>query len=325
MVSVIIIIIGISALILVHELGHFLAAKYFGVPVEEFGFGFPPRIVSKKMGETRYSLNWLPFGGFVKLHGEFAGDDPKSFVSQKAWRRAVILVAGVTMNFIFGWLLLSIVFFIGAPSYVLVNKVLPESPAIIAGILEGDRLAGFSTAKEFTDFIKENQNKEISLKIFRQEENNLKEIEIKAIPNETLGVMITDIGLPRQSFFKSIGSGFVASISIIWAILIALGSVFSSAQNFVGPIGIFDVAIQTGKLGAIYVFQLLALISLNLTVLNLLPVPALDGGRLLFVIIEKLRRKPFSPLTEIRANTVGFVILIALIVFVTFNDILRMI
>lgn len=325
MVSVIIVIIGISALILVHELGHFLAAKYFKVPVEEFGFGFPPRIISKKIGETRYSLNWLPFGGFVKLHGEFDGDDPKSFVKQKSWKRAIILVAGVTMNFIFGWLLLSVVFFIGAPSYVLINKVLPESPAALSGILEGDRLSGFNSAKEFTDFIKENQNKEINLTIFRQEENNLKEIKTKAIPNKTLGVMITDIGLSKQSFIKSIGNGFTSSLSIIWAIMIALGSVFSSAQNFVGPIGIFDVAIQTGKLGVIYVFQLLALISLNLTVLNLLPVPALDGGRLLFVIIEKLRGKAFAPMTEIKANTAGFIVLIALIVFVTFSDILRMI
>ena len=150
-------------------------------------------------------------------------------------------------------------------------------------------------------------------------------MEIKAVPNATLGVMITDIGLPKQSFIKSIGNGFTTSLSIIWAILIEMGSVFSSTQNFVGWIGIFDVAIQTGKLGAIYVFQLLALISLNLTVLNLLPIPALDGGRLFFVIIEKLRGKAFSPLIEIRANMIGFTVLIALIIFVTFSDILRLI
>ncbi len=323
MVSVIIIVIGISLLILVHELGHFLAAKYFQVPVEEFGFGFPPRIVSKKMGETRYSLNWLPFGGFVKLHGEFAGDDPKSFVKQKAWRRAVILVAGVTMNFIFGWLLLSIVFFIGAPSFVLINKVLPDSPAAQAGVLDGDRIVGFASSKQFTDFIKSNSGQEVQFKVLRQRENNTKEIEIKVVPHETIGVMIADVGMPAQSFFKSIGNGFLTSLSIIWAILIALGGIFNSAQSFVGPIGIFDVAIQTGKLGAIYVFQLLALISLNLTVLNLLPVPALDGGRLLFVIIEKLRGRAFSPITEIRANTIGFAVLVSLIIFVTFSDILK--
>ena len=325
MISVIIIVIGISFLILVHELGHFLAAKYFKVPVEEFGFGFPPRIISKKMGETRYSLNWLPFGGFVKLSGEFEGDDPKSFIKQKAWKRAIILVAGVTMNFIFGWLLLSIVLFIGAPSFVLVNKVLPDSLAAVAGVLDGDRIVGFASAKEFTDFIKANSDQEVQFKVLREEGGSPKEVEIKVVPQETIGVMIADVGMPAQSFLKSIGGGFLTSLSIIWAILIALGSVFSSVQSFVGPIGIFDVAIQTGKLGAIYVFQLLALISLNLTVLNLLPVPALDGGRLLFVIIEKIRGKAFSPMTEIRANIVGFVLLISLIVFVPFSDILRLI
>src|SRR3989344_3021000 len=200
MISVIIIVIGISFLILVHELGHFLAAKYFKVPVEEFGFGFPPRIISKKMGETRYSLNWLPFGGFVKLSGEVEGDDPKSFIKQKAWKRAIILVAGVTMNFIFGWLLLSIVLFIGAPSFVLVNKVLPDSLAAVAGVLDGDRIVGFASAKEFTDFIKANSDQEVQFKVLREEGGSPKELEIKVVPQETIGVMIADVGMPAQSF-----------------------------------------------------------------------------------------------------------------------------
>lgn len=321
MLSIIIIIIGISILILVHELGHFLAAKYFGVQVEEFGLGFPPRIISKKIRETRYSINWLPIGGFVKLHGEFQSDDKNSFVKQKAWRRAIILVAGVTMNFLIGWLLLSLVFFIGAPNFILVNKVLENSLAAEAGILAGDQIIGFDTAKDLTDFLKKNSGKAVILSIQRGESNQL---EIKVVPQETIGVMISDVGLPAQPFFSAIINGFTNSFFIMFSILAALGNIFNTPQNFVGPIGIFNIALETGKLGAIYVFQLLALISLNLAVLNLLPVPALDGGRLFFLLIEKIKGSTISSRRELFWNTGGFIFLIGLIIIITILDVVKL-
>ena len=320
MFSILIVIIGISLLILIHELGHFAAAKYFGIPVEEFGIGFPPRLVSKKMGETRYSINWLPLGGFVKLHGEFSGDDPKSFVNQKAWRRAVVLVAGVTMNFFVGWLLLSMVFFIGAPTYVLVDSIVPGSPAARADIKTGDRILDIPSSAALIAFTKSHQNQEVTFKVLRQEGNQLKEVAVRVAIGDSLGVYISDVGFPAQSLPTAIKKGLTTSFFIMGSILTALTGIFSAPQNFVGPIGIFSIAIETGKLGIVYILQLLALISLNLAILNLLPVPALDGGRLLFILIEKIRGKAFSAVAEIRANTIGFVVLIGLIILVTIKD-----
>lgn len=338
MISILIVIIGISILILIHELGHFLAAKYFGVGVEEFGIGFPPRMISKKIGETRYSVNWLPLGGFVKLKGEFSekavdssaaptavgAAEAKLFVKQKVWQRAVILAGGVFMNFLLGWLLLSLILFIGAPQFILVNNVLPNSVAEEASIMKGDRILGFSSAKDLTEFIKKNSGNEITLEILRFSENKQAKLQITAIPRDSLGIMITDIGLPAQPFLAALAKGFASALSIIWSILISLGKVFSAPESFVGPIGIINIALETGKLGVIYVLQLLALISLNLVVLNMLPIPALDGGRLFFLLIEKLRGKSFLPKTEIKANTIGFVALIFLIFVITITDIWRL-
>jgi regulator of sigma E protease len=316
-------------------LGHFLAAKYFGVRVEEFGIGFPPRIFSKKIGDTRYSLNCLPLGGFVKLYGEFTLSDEvsssatlekasesKSFIKQKSWKKVIILVAGVTMNFLFGWLLLSLVFYIGAPTFILVNKILPDSPAAVAGILEGDQITRFSSAKEFTDFIKSHRGQEIILEIKRKDV--LEPIFIKAKPEENLGVVISDVGFPAQSFFKSFFNGFSYSIFIMWSILIAIGGIFSAPESFVGPVGIFGIAIETGKQGFIYILQLLSLISLNLAVLNLLPIPALDGGRLFFILIEKVRGVAMSAKRELFWNGVGFIFLISLVIVVTVSDLVKL-
>lgn len=337
MLSILIVIIGISILILVHELGHFLAAKFFGVGVEEFGIGFPPRIFSKKIGETRYSINALPLGGFVRLKGEFQSSDDeiassasgglamtRKFTEKKPWQRAIVMVAGVFMNFIFGWLLLSMILFVGAPQYILVNGILPNSVAMEVGIMKGDRVLGFSSVSDLTNFIKNNSGKEIGLKILRRTtDGQIKQLEIKATSQGTLGVMISDVGMPAQPLLSAIGKGFLNSVIVIWSILVSLGSVFSAPQSFVGPIGIFNVALETGKLGVIYIFQLLALISLNLVVLNLLPVPALDGGRLFFLLIEKIKGSAISQKREIFWNTAGFVFLILLIITITVFDVIR--
>lgn len=321
--SIVIVIIGISFLILVHELGHFLAAKLFGVAVEEFGFGFPPRIAAKKIGGTKYSFNWLPLGGFVKLHGEFQAEGSQSFTSQQPWRRATILVAGVAMNFLAGWLLLSVVFFIGSPQYVLVTGVLPDSPASAAGIKVNDRLIDFQEPFQVTDFVKGHRGQSVSLRLQRavQAGGSPQTISVTAIPRDNLGVMITGVGLPPRPLLASIGRGLTAAVTTLGAVAAALGSVIGAPQNLVGPVGIFSVAVETGKLGAIYLLQLLALISLNLTVLNLLPVPALDGGRLFFLLLEKLKGSRLKPERELFWNAVGFAVLISLIAVITIKDI----
>src|SRR5688500_10619475 len=172
MFSAIIVIIGISVLILLHELGHFIAAKRAGLRVDEFGFGFPPRMFSIKRGETRYSINWLPFGGFVRIYGEskeqinqeaLDGKEPdtsRSFAHQSAWRRSVIILAGIVTNFVFGWFILSAVFMIGASESVVVTHVASNSPAEIAGFVPGDELVGYEKAEDFVLFTADNRGQE---------------------------------------------------------------------------------------------------------------------------------------------------------------------
>ncbi len=330
MISIIFVIIGLSLLVLVHEWGHFLAARYFGLLVEEFGIGFPPRLIKKKIGETLYSLNAIPLGGFVKIYGENASSagnfnhPEKSFAHQLPWKRAVIISAGVLMNFIFGWLIISFVFFIGSPSLILVDLVKESGPAFAAGIRQGDRILGWEKADDLVDYININQGREIDLAVIRDGE----EISFTAKPRlnppvgeGALGIGLRDSGIPKHGFFSALGNGFVASAAIIGAVFYGLYQAVFSPENVLGPVGIFGAAVDTGELGIIYLFQFLALISLNLVVLNILPIPILDGGRLLFIIMEKIRGKRLSLETENRANALGLAFLLTLIVLITIKDV----
>ncbi|MEK7611815.1 MAG: RIP metalloprotease RseP [Patescibacteria group bacterium] len=337
--SIIFLILGISALILIHELGHFIAAKSFGILVEEFGIGFPPRLIGKRFGETTYSINLLPFGGFVKIYGERPeleqGSVPpeRSFARLAVWRRAIIIGAGIVMNFIIGWILISTVFFSGIPNAVVVTGVAENSPASLVGLTAGDRILGFETTSLFIEFVGEHRGQEIAFSIQRSGE----EIPLKVIPRSVvpegegaLGVSLADTGVERMPFFDSIGEGFMASFRImkdvfgaIARFLISLFSGTPSGENFVGPVGIFQVAQQGADLGIVYFFQLLALISLNLAILNLLPIPALDGGRLLFLIVEAVKGSPVNPKRELTATAIGFILLILAMIAVTVRDVVR--
>lgn len=332
MISFLVVFIGLSFLIFVHELGHFAAAKWFGMLVEEFGIGFPPRLFSKKYGSTRYSVNAIPLGGFVKLHGEFAdllpaADQPldaRSFVRQKPWKRVVVLCAGVGMNFLVGWIILSSVFWIGAPPVIFIDQVMPASPAVQAGLTSGDIVLGQGDVTAFIAFIDSQRGQEISFEVNR----NGVMVPVRVTPrmnpglNEgALGVVLRGGGVPRQGLGAGLYQGFVSALIISWSILSGLYSIIATPASIVGPVGIVNIAVATGKIGFAYVLQLLGLISLNLAVLNILPIPALDGGRLLFIIIEKLRGKQFSPPVENRVNALGFVFLLILITLVTVKDI----
>ncbi len=331
MLGFLIVFIGLSLLVLVHELGHFWAAKYFKMPVEEFGIGFPPRLFSTIWEGTRYSVNALPLGGFVKLHGELEDAGAGSFINQKPWKRVIVLIAGVCMNFIAGWLIFSAVFWVGVPSVIVINQVTPDSPAAHVGLRQGDIInisdfvnPNLKNVNEFIDFINEHKGKEIVLNVERAG----KEFQLNIVPRANppvgegaLGVALQGGGIPRAGFFTGLYRGLVMAGVIAWSVVQGLASLFTAPQNIVGPVGIFSIAVSTGKIGFIYVLQLLGVISLNLAVLNLLPIPALDGGRLLFIIIEKLRGKPFRAHTEQHANAIGFMFLIALIIGVTVKDV----
>ncbi|MEK7608439.1 MAG: RIP metalloprotease RseP [Patescibacteria group bacterium] len=344
MVIFFIVLFGLSALILGHEAGHFFAARWFKLKIEEFGIGFPPRIFARKKGETEYSVNWLPFGGFVRIAGENDGmkneeepianeDRSRYFSTQPAWKRAVIMFAGVFVNFILGWLLLSAVFLSGTPKILLVADVEPNSPAASVGLKRGDVIKDYQQAEQFISFVNENRGKEISFAIIRDG----KEIFMVTTPRGTvsdgkgaLGVFLEEGGSERSGFFASLAKGFSAALSMI---VLTIQSFYELIRNFVssgtllegvvGPVGIFSVAASASKFGLVYLFQILGIISVNLAVLNLIPFPALDGGRLFLLLIEKIKGTPVPRRTEMIANGIGFALLILLMIVVTVRDVVR--
>lgn len=346
MLSAIIVIVGISVLILLHELGHFIAAKKAGLRVDEFGFGFPPRMFSIKRGETRYSFNWLPFGGFVRIYGESkeqinqeamegkTPDTSRSFAHQSALRRSTIILAGIFMNFVLGWFILSAVFMIGAAQSVLITQVAPDSPAATAGFMVGDELVGFTKDTDAVAYIAQQRGKQTEFRVRRAGE----ELALVATPRVepvvgegALGVALSQGGFERLPFFSAIAEGLNTSWSVMGEIVKTFGrmiaSLFTQGQlleGVVGPVGIFGVAGDLGSIGFVYVLQLVGLISLNLAVLNAMPFPALDGGRFLFILIEKIKGSPLSPNKEMIFNLSGFAVLIVLMLAITARDIINL-
>ena len=349
--GIIFVIIFLSILILVHELGHFLTAKKFGLLVEEFGFGLPPKIWKKKIGETVYSMNALPFGGFVKILGEDGADSgsrekERSFVNLSIEKRAIIIAAGVLMNFLLGWIVLSIIFMIGIPQVVLITEIKQNSPAAEISLKTGDQIIEINSVKIATDnknifgseqvikIINENRGKETAIKIKRNGEI----IDFSVIPRinppageGSLGISLIDAGLPKQNILISFWEGLKASLILIKTIALAIFDLIAKAfigkaslEAITGPIGIVKITSQAGSLGFVYLLQLLALISLNLAVINIFPFPALDGGRLIFLGIEKIKGSPLNHKFEKITNAIGFGILIFLMLAITIKDIIRL-
>ncbi len=327
MFGIFFVIIGLSFLVAIHELGHLAAAKFFKMGVEEFGIGFPPRLASRMWGGTRYSLNAIPIGGFVKLHGEVADAGEHSFVREKVWKRSVVLVAGVVVNFIAGWLIFSAVLWMGSPKVLFITSVQPNSPAASAGFKAGDALIGFKSAQEFISFVGTKKGVETPFSVMRDG----KEVKITATPRVrpvagegVLGVGLQGAGSDPIGFFPALREGLRVAVAMCSAIFVGLSSVFVQPAAVMGPVGIAGVAASAGRMGYSYALELLGVISLNLAVLNLLPIPALDGGRLAFIFIERLRGKKFGAYAEARANGIGFTLLITLILFVTVKDIVAL-
>jgi len=348
-IGIIFVIIFLSILILVHELGHFLTAKKFGLLVEEFGFGLPPKIWKKKIGETVYSMNALPFGGFVKIFGEDAPTQinaERSFANLSIGKRAIIIAAGVLMNFLLGWIVLSIIFMIGIPQVVLITEIKQNSPAAEISLKTGDQIIEINSVKIATDnknifgseqvikIINENRGKETAIKIKRNGEI----IDFSVIPRinppageGSLGISLIDAGLPKQNILISFWEGLKASLILIKTIALAIFDLIAKAfigkaslEAITGPIGIVKITSQAGSLGFVYLLQLLALISLNLAVINIFPFPALDGGRLIFLGIEKIKGSPLNHKFEKITNAIGFGILIFLMLAITIKDIIRL-
>jgi len=320
-------------LIVGHEWGHFIAAKLLNIKVDEFGVGFPPKLFSKKWGETVYSFNLLPFGGFVKIHGEDAidgkGDDSKrSFYTQPFWKKAIVISSGVLVNFMIGWIAFSVVLMMGVPHGVQIQSVAPESPAAKAGFVPGEIIAGFESAEEFSVFIEENRGRVIIL-------NDREIIPRVDIPEGegALGISYIFNEDTSSGVFESIARGFKLTIDTLGAIFVSLGGFlwgiftgnFAVLEEVSGPIGVFVVVKEATQLGLVYLVQLLGLISLNLAVLNTIPFPALDGGRLLFTSLQRFfGEKVFNKKLELIVNVAGFLFLISLMIMVTIKDIINL-
>ena len=357
MLTAIVFIIVLAVLIFVHELGHFLVAKKFGIKVEEFGFGFPPRIWGIKKGETVYSVNWIPFGGFVKIFGEDGGDrnDKHSFVSKKIWQRASVLLAGASMNVVLAVLLLSLGFMIGLPwavedneniagAKVQITQIAAGSPAELAGIKTGDIVLGASSQGEklssldkvieFQNFIDRNKGEEVLVDLKRGQRVLTFKLTPRANPPTGEGAM--GVGLARVSritfpWYRAIWEGLLTAFDLIWLTLSSLGlliwQLFSHgrvAGEVTGPVGIYSITGQAAQMGFVYILQLAALLSINLAVINVFPFPALDGGRVLFLMIEKIKGSPVSERVERAIHSAGFIFLILLMVVVAFKDIVNL-
>jgi len=345
--TVVLVIVALSVLILIHELGHFLTARLFKVRVEEFGIGFPPKLFSRKKGETEYSVNALPFGGFVRIFGENEsekeGEMPAdSFPAQPAWKRALILAAGVVTHIVLGWIILSVVLSVGVPFHPVIVGTAENSPAaevlesgdIVLKVSSGDASAEGMRLEEFIGFVDDRKGEEIVLDVQRDGDEMSFALTPRVDPPEgegALGVELSEMGADPVSFPGSLWEGARQTWSILEAVVMSfvflLTNVFTHPEvleGVSGPVGIVSVASQASQLNFMYFLQLMAIIALNLVILNLIPFPALDGGRLLMILVEKIKGSPVSTKVQMAVNGVGFLLLILLMVVVTVQDIGRM-
>jgi len=353
--SILVFLLVLSILVLVHELGHFLVAKRFGVMVEEFGFGLPPRLFGKKIGETLYSINTLPFGGFVKLHGEDATEklkNPKrSFLGKSKKVRMAIVVAGVVMNFILAIVAFGVVYsFSGIPREtkdVKIVDIAAGSPAQNAGLIVGDivRLADkekVESVNGFVGLVEKKKGEKFPLEVERRTGNksSIKTVYLTARKNlpegeGPLGVIITatEIYYPPVFLRPILGIYYGFGEAVFWGKNVTAALIGTIAglltgkvpQDIAGPVGIFAITSKAAQLGVLAVVNFVGIMSVNLAILNVLPFPALDGGRLLFIGIEKAIGRKVLPKVEAAIHAVGMIILLALLLAVTAHDIIRLI
>ncbi len=390
--TALLLIVVLAVLILVHEVGHFVVAKLVGMRVDEFGFGYPPRLWAKKIGGTEYSINALPFGGFVRIYGEdgeakTAPAAPAdagaagckeiaeqsvsdvasptqvvshSFVGKTRLAQTAVLLAGVTMNIILAWVLIVAAFAVGVPHLVSPNEVvpahsfslaidavLPHSPASLAGLKKNDLITSATTKgsswngqspKAFTSFISTNVNKPIALTVLRGN----KIITLTAKPQThvspkypkrvMLGFAFSTLGTVPLSLGASISQGTALTIKLIAITAVGLAQFFwhiitfsANLSQVAGPVGIAGAVGTAASQGIGDLFFLVAVISINLAIINILPIPALDGGRLFIVLIEAVRRRSIPARVTNTINTVSFALLIILMVVITAHDIFRLV
>jgi regulator of sigma E protease len=376
MMTAIIFILVLGLLVFVHEFGHFIVARRNGVRAEEFGFGFPPRILgvykdqhghwkiawgSKdvKSSDTIYSANWVPLGGFVKIMGEDGEEksNPHSFAAKRPFARIRILAAGVTMNLVLAALLFSLSFYFGVPQMaeeatggnistekIQITDIGKGTPSEMMGLRMGDEILGavgsdgneikFSSVEEVQKYAAENRGAQITLDIKRGN----KEFQLSGTPRTEfpegegpLGIGLVKTVNVSYPWYQAIYEGTKYTFSLVvtfitflvglvWRLIVGQPAGLDSVS---GPVGIAVLTGQVADLGFNYLIRFAGMLSVNLAIINALPIPALDGGRIFFILIEKLKGSPVSQRIEQRAHSIGFALLISLMVFVTFRDVMR--
>lgn len=361
--SVIIFIIILAVLILVHEFGHFIVAKKSGIRVEEFGLGYPPRAkkLFRKNG-TDFTLNWLPFGGFVKIFGENPDDEhisgihkSEALISKPRYVQAAVMFAGPFMNFFFAWLIILVSLLVGLPTTLdesfdrkfvtdessIITQVLPDGPADLAGLIPGDVVTGvtiteqdfdINNSSELHELVLANPGEEVILSYEREGQPGSADLMPVDIDGDKLvGVGISEFGIYEPSIGRAFIDSFrftgtmIANISVaLWDLITGAFTGTADVENLAGPIGIVGLVGDASDMGLIYVLTFTALISINLGLVNLIPFPALDGGRLLFLLIEKIKGGRVNYAVQNVINLIGFSLLILLMLYISYNDIVKL-
>lgn len=345
----------LTVVVLIHEVGHFLSAKLFDIKVEEFGFGLPPRMVRLfRKGETEYTLNWLPIGGFVKMFGEDGlereVEDERAFSSKTIGQRAVVLTAGVVGNFLLAVVLFAVVYSVlGIPTDIEGAKVVElaeQGPAMEAGLKEemvikqvviGDEEVAVKGVEDLVNQVDKHKGEVVGLKI---EQGEVFEVEVRENPPEgegAMGVVIVDSELEDeyvwwQRPFRGVWVGFKEAVGWGAEIVVGLkdlvGKLVSGegikADQVAGPVGIYQVTGKVSRMGIWALLQFVGVFSVNLAILNLLPFPALDGGRVLLLGVELVRGKKLEARVEQWVNAVGMIVILGLMAAVTLNDVVRL-
>jgi len=350
--DLIIFVLALSVLVMVHEWGHFIAARKTGVKVEEFGLGLPPRIIGKKIKGTIYSLNWLPIGGFCKLYGEdgdpaVAGqvvDKENSFNHKKPWQKLIIVLGGVIMNLVLAIAIFSVVYTIlGVPKETDKVKIIgisQDSPAEKAGLKENDWIVKvedreIKKANELIEEVAKYKGKSVDLVV--GEDKKIIKVEVRENPpagEGAIGVAISNSEMEKIPWYR-IDKGVVAGFkeAYYWGKIIASGVFKMVGGLFVGnvpkdvsgPIGMYEATSAINKnQGLLAVIHFFGIVSVNLAIVNVLPFPALDGGRIIFVLYEMITRKKANQKVETVVNNIGMLILLSLILLITVGDVARL-
>lgn len=362
MITALLVIVILVALIVAHEFGHFLAAKIFGVRVDEFGIGYPPRAFSfGKIGDTEYTLNWIPFGGFVRLYGEDENmrHGAGSLIDAPHWKQAVILIAGVFANALVALVLFAVALHAGiprvvetpqphVPAHLVVSDVVPGSPAAAAGMATGDLITAIIdmegnnvieplTPKMVTSFVQMHPGD--ALQITYKRSGDIKQTTARpaqGVLKDNAGrpalgiglVLVSNVSAPWGEAIKEslplAYHEFKQTLAGLWHIIAGAVRGDADLSQVVGPVGLAGVVGEAARGGIGQILLLAGLISVNLAIINLVPIPVLDGGRLLVVIIESILRRPAPRLVLQILNTFGIALIILLMVTVTYHDIARL-